>query len=202
MITSDRKGEGKVVESSILVFANNAVANTFVLGGVSSFIGADHPCKKYTWCHNITARVRTPPQTRPIPFSSHPVSNSHFLPLLSPWALLTVHAGSPFAWLSYTAYTLLVHPFVSLQPYCCLGLLNRSVSPRPSRTRAIVFRAPRSVSSPLAACAPLVGTVLTRGAPPRVICTGFDPNARVLLRGGAPFTPVPAPCGPCGPCGP
>ena len=30
-------------------FTNNAVANTFVLGGVSSF-RMDHPCKKYTWC--------------------------------------------------------------------------------------------------------------------------------------------------------
>eukprot|EP00959_Pyramimonas_sp_CCMP1952_P306958 6424557-Pyramimonas_sp.AAC.1 len=45
---NDRKGEGKVVESTILVFANNAVANTFVLGGVTSGFGVDHPCKKYT----------------------------------------------------------------------------------------------------------------------------------------------------------
>eukprot|EP00976_Prorocentrum_cordatum_P098138 1191277-Prorocentrum_minimum.AAC.6 len=42
----------------------------------------------------------------------------------------------------------------SLQPYCCLGLLNRSVCPCPSRIRAPVFRAPRSASSPLSAPAP------------------------------------------------
>eukprot|EP00976_Prorocentrum_cordatum_P101705 1192753-Prorocentrum_minimum.AAC.1 len=51
------ESEGKVVEGSVLVFANNAVANTFVLGGVSSF-GVDHPCKKYTWCSRFDWSAR------------------------------------------------------------------------------------------------------------------------------------------------
>eukprot|EP00959_Pyramimonas_sp_CCMP1952_P036560 765093-Pyramimonas_sp.AAC.1 len=42
----------------------------------------------------------------------------------------------------------------SLQPYCCRGPLNGSVCPCPSRTRAPVFRAPRSAWSPLSAPAP------------------------------------------------